>query len=175
MRGQLSQTYTPAPPPVLTGAVEDSSAAAGVPKAGESTSLGKGRGVLGGGAAAGGPRSQIRRPGVVAGVDARGGCSDQSFWVHPTVADAAIHAGAALRGNDQTGMMVSVSIGHYGPQAAMHGTLASLNSKTCTLIFLQLLCQLIYRCDAWLPHAWCCLYAICDCAARMHQKFMCCR
>ncbi len=65
---------------------------------------------------------------MVAGVDARGGCADQSFWVHPTVADAAIHAGAALRGSDQTGMMVSVSIGHYGPLAAMHGTSVCLQS-----------------------------------------------
>lgn len=63
----------------------------------------------------------LRRPGVVAGVSARGGSADASFWVHPSITDAAIHAGAALRGSKQTGMMVSVSIGYYRPQRAMRG------------------------------------------------------
>jgi hypothetical protein len=129
MRGQLSQTHTPTPAPASAAAVYDGCALAGTPKAGESTSLGKGRGVLvwrrG---SAGGLEHQIRRPAVVAGVDARGGCADLSFWVHPAFADAAIHAGAALRSSDQTGMMVSVSIGYYGPQRGMHG------APTCQVV-----------------------------------------
>lgn len=133
MRGQLSQTHTPAPAPApaSAAAVYDGYAPAGTPKAGESTSLGKGRGVLSGGAAAGGLERQIRRPVVVAGVDARGGCADLSFWVHPAFADAAIHAGAALRSSDQTGMMVSVSIGYYGPQHAMHGARLNNHVPNC--------------------------------------------
>ena len=131
MRGQLSQTHTPAPVPASAAAVYDGCAPAGTPKAGESTSLGKGRGVLGGGAVAGELERQIRRPAVVAGVDARGGCADLSFWVHPAFADAAIHAGAALRSSDQTGMMVSVSIGYYRPQHAMRGAQFYNHTPNC--------------------------------------------
>ena len=129
MRGQLSQTHIPAAPPASAAAAEHdaiSTSKAGTPQTGESTSLGKGRwGVLTGSTAADQLESPTRRPGVVAGIEARPGSADQSFWVHPAAADAAIHAGAALRGRDQTGMMVSVSIGHYSPRRAMHGAPSS--------------------------------------------------
>ena len=125
MRGQLSQTHIPATSPASASAAEHdtiSTSTAGTPQTGKSISLGRGLwGVLIGSKAADHLDSQARRPGVVAGIEARPGSADQSFLVHPAVADAAIHAGAALRGQDQTGMMVSVSIGHYGVQRAMHG------------------------------------------------------
>lgn len=129
MRGQLSQTHIPAAPPASAAAAEHdaiSTSKAGTPQTGESTSLGKGRwGVFTGSTAADQLESPTRRPGVVAGIEAWPGSADQSFWVHPAAADAAIHAGAALRGRDQTGMMVSVSIGHYSPRRAMHGAPSS--------------------------------------------------
>ena len=56
-----------------------------------------------------------------AGVVMGGRCADESYWVHPSAADAAIHAGAALRGPQEVGMMVSVSVGYYGVQTALTG------------------------------------------------------
>ena len=58
---------------------------------------------------------------VWAGVVAARRCCDESYWVHPSAADAAVHAGAALRGAQDRGMMVSVAVGHYGVQAALAG------------------------------------------------------
>lgn len=63
------------------------------------------------------------RPRVWTEMEVQDGVCDQSYWVHPTVADAAIHAGSALRGKEQTGMMVSVAIGYYGAQTALQGAL----------------------------------------------------
>jgi hypothetical protein len=42
--------------------------------------------------------------------------------VHPAGADAAIHAGAALRKQEDKGMLVSVALGYYGAQEALKGT-----------------------------------------------------
>lgn len=41
--------------------------------------------------------------------------------VHPAGADAAIHAGAALRKQEDKGMMMSVALGYYGAQEALKG------------------------------------------------------
>ena len=48
-------------------------------------------------------------------------CSDESYWVHPSAADAAVHAGAALRGAQDLDMMVSVAVGYYGVHTALTG------------------------------------------------------
>jgi hypothetical protein len=53
-------------------------------------------------------------------------CGDGGFWVHPAAADAAIHAGAALRGQREAGMMVSVAVGYYGARQALQGAHACL-------------------------------------------------
>ena len=49
------------------------------------------------------------------------GLGDQGFAMHPALADAAIHAGAVLRGQDQGGSMVTVAIGCYAVQHALAG------------------------------------------------------
>ena len=49
------------------------------------------------------------------------GLGDQGFGVHPALADAAIHAGAALRGRAEGGSMVTVAIGCYAVQHALAG------------------------------------------------------
>lgn len=41
--------------------------------------------------------------------------------MHPAGADAAIHAGAALRKQEDKGMMASVAVGLYGAQEALKG------------------------------------------------------
>ena len=41
--------------------------------------------------------------------------------VHPAGADAAIHAGAALRKQEDKGMMASVAVGLYSAQEALEG------------------------------------------------------
>ena len=41
--------------------------------------------------------------------------------VHPAGADAAIHAGAALRKQEDKGMMMSVALGYYGAQETLKG------------------------------------------------------
>ena len=41
--------------------------------------------------------------------------------VHPAGADAAIHAGTALRKEDDKGMLVSVALGFYGAKEALKG------------------------------------------------------
>lgn len=47
--------------------------------------------------------------------------SAMGLQVHPAGADAAIHAGAALRKEEDKGMMMSVAIGYYGAQNALQG------------------------------------------------------
>lgn len=49
------------------------------------------------------------------------GLGDQGFGVHPALADAAIHAGAVLRGRAQGGSMVTIAIGCYAVQHALAG------------------------------------------------------
>ena len=41
--------------------------------------------------------------------------------MHPAGADAAIHAGAALRTEEEKDVLVSSSVGYYGAQNALQG------------------------------------------------------
>ena len=49
------------------------------------------------------------------------GFGDQGFGMHPALADAAIHAGAVLRGRAEGGSMVTVAMGCYAVQHALAG------------------------------------------------------
>ena len=51
--------------------------------------------------------------------------------MHPAGADAAVHAGAALRKQEDKGMMASAAIGLYGAQEAFKGKHRHLESAGC--------------------------------------------
>ena len=113
MRGALCQTHSRTP----ALHVASSTSAAGAPAL-----HGPSAGVLLQGAALLRARSGAAGGrGACATLDMGERCGDEGFWVHPSAADAAVHAGAALRARDENGIMVSVAVGYYRAQHALQG------------------------------------------------------
>lgn len=118
MRGALRQTHSPAAGPhaAATSGASSEPALPGCSSAALLLLLLQGDALRGARSGAG--------QGVWAALELGPRRSDEGFWVHPAAADAAIHAGAALRGSGEKGMMVSVAVGYYGTRHALQGAQA---------------------------------------------------